>query len=219
MNKDKPKDNGYKIVTPILGFLFRLFYNPKIVGKENIPSEGAIILACNHKHVYDQCPIAISTKRVIHWMAKKEYFDGKLAWFFKLSGCIPVDRGSKDDTSKEVALEILKDNGAIGIFPEGTRNKTYDTVMLPLKYGVVSMASKTDAYIVPCAVTGDYKFRSKNLMVRFGVPFKVGKKDYVEATAELEADIKALMEENLKATNRTMEEELQSRNQDQKKKQ
>ena len=218
MSKNKINDTGYKIVTPILGFLFKLFYNPKIVGKENIPDEGPIIFACNHKHVYDQCPICVSTKRVIHWMAKKEYFDGGLAWFFKLSGCIPVDRGSKEDTSKEVALGILENKGAIGLFPEGTRNKTYNELLLPFKYGVVSMSSKTDAYIVPCAVTGDYKFRSKNLMVRFGTPFKVGNKDYTEANNILRESIEDLINENLKATNRSLEEELHSRNQDTKKK-
>ena len=214
VNKNKA---GYKILSFLLGIAFKIYYNPKIVNKENIPSEGPIIIASNHKHVYDQCLSIIATKRFVHYMAKKEYFEGKLAWFFKLVGCIPVDRGNSEDTSKEIALEILKEKGAIGIFPEGTRNKTYDTLLLPFKYGTVSMSKKTNAWIVPCVVTGDYCFRSKNLMIRFGTPFQVGEKEYDEANKILKNDMERLIEENLKATNRTLEEELASRNQDQKK--
>ena len=80
------------------------------------------------------------------------------------------------------------------------------------------MSFKKGAYIVPCAVTGDYKFRSKNLMIRYGTPFKVENHDYAKANEILKESIIDLMEENLKSTNRTMEEELNSRNQDQKKK-
>ena len=216
-NQVNMNKTGYKVLSFLLGIAFKLYYNPKVVGKENIPSEGTIIIASNHKHVYDQCLSIIATKRFVHYMAKKEYFEGKLAWFFKLVGCIPVDRGSDSDSSKEIAINILKDGGAIGIFPEGTRNKTYDKILLPLKYGTVSMAKKTDAWIVPCAVTGDYVFRSKNLMIRFGTPFQVGNKEYEEANEVLRTDIEDLIKENLKDTNRSMEEELQSRNQDTKK--
>ena len=76
----KPEDRelGYKLLTPFMRPLFQLYYNPKIIGAEKIPKESAIIIAGNHKHVYDQCLTIIATKRMIHYMAKKEYFDGKL---------------------------------------------------------------------------------------------------------------------------------------------
>ena len=67
----------YKISKIILGFIFKLYYNPKIVGKENIPKEGAIVVAGNHVHLYDQCLTILSTKRYLCYMAKKEYFDDK----------------------------------------------------------------------------------------------------------------------------------------------
>ena len=101
-------------------------------------------------------------------MAKKEYFDKWYTrWFFKAGGCISVDRTKKDKASVSRALEILKRNGAVGLFPEGTRNKT-DKLLLPFKYGTVSMAKKVGATIVPFGITGDYKFRSKNLTIRYG---------------------------------------------------
>lgn len=130
-------------------------------------------------------------------MAKDEYFKGNWAWFFKGVGCIPVDRTKKDDNAVSSALKVLKNGGAIGIFPEGTRNKT-NKFLLPFKYGTVSMASKTDALIVPFGITGDYKFRSKNLIVRFGKPFKVDKNNLESANKKLYDEIEKLMKENLK---------------------
>ena len=93
------------------------------------PKKGALIVCANHKHVMDQCPILISPKRMVHYMAKKEYFDGKFAWFFKASGCIPVNRSIKDTDAKNRALNLLKAGYAVGLFPEGTRNKTKDFLL------------------------------------------------------------------------------------------
>ena len=187
--KSKLPELGYKIFKGILGVIFKLYYNPKIIGKENIPKDGPIIVAGNHKHIMDQCGPIISTKRVIHYMAKKEYFDKKsIAWFFKLSGCIRVDRTIHDENAKSEAMNVLLDGKALGIFPEGTRNRTKE-FLLPFKFGCVSMAKKTDAYIVPFGVSGDYKFRSKNLVYRFGKPFKVGDMELEEANKLLTKEV------------------------------
>lgn len=191
---------SYHFLKPILGTIFKFYYHPQVIGKEVIPKEGPILIVGNHKHLYDQCLAIISTKRMIHYMAKKEYFDGKMRWFFKMVGCIPVDRSKKDDAATASALEVLNDGGAIGLFPEGTRNKT-EVFLLPFKFGAVSMASKTNATIVPFGITGDYKFRSKNLVMRFGTPFKVGDMDLETANKKLYEEVKRLMEENLREEN------------------
>lgn len=188
---------GYSLLTPIMRVLFRLYYNPKIINKEVIPKEGPILIVGNHKHIYDQCLTIMATKRVIHYMAKKEYFDGKMAWFFKLVGCIPVDRSIKDHNATDKALKVLNSGGAIGLFPEGTRNKTKNVFLLPFKFGTVSMAKKTNATIVPFGLTGDYKFRSKNLTIRYGTPFKVGDMDLEDANKKLYEEVERLMRENL----------------------
>lgn len=188
---------GYSLLTPIMRVLFRFYYNPKIINKEVIPKEGPILIVGNHKHIYDQCLTIMATKRVIHYMAKKEYFDGKMAWFFKLVGCIPVDRSIKDHNATDKALKVLNNGGAIGLFPEGTRNKTKDVFLLPFKFGTVSMAKKTNATIIPFGLTGDYKFRSKNLTIRYGTPFKVGKMDLEDANKKLYEEVERLMRENL----------------------
>lgn len=187
----------YRIGRFILGPFFKWYYNPTIIGKENIPKEGAILIVGNHKHLYDQCLSIISTKRFIKYMAKREYFDNKKTkWFFKSVGCISVDRSVHDGKAKGEAIETLKNGGAIGLFPEGTRNKTKE-FLLPFKYGAVSMAKKTDAYLVPFGITGDYVFKSKNLVIKYGKPFKVTDIELDEANNLLYETVKKLMEDTL----------------------
>ena len=190
--KEKHK-KGYTFFKIILTIPFKLWYNPKIIGASNIPKKGALIICANHKHVMDQCPILISTKRMVHYMAKKEYFDGKFAWFFKMAGCISVNRSIKDTEASNQALNLLKEGYAVGLFPEGTRNKTKEK-LLPFKYGAVSMAKKTNAYILPVGITGEYKFRSKDLTVRIGKPFKINDMTLEEANELLKNKILELME-------------------------
>ena len=187
----------YRIGRFILGPFFKWYYNPTIIGKENIPKDGAILIVGNHKHLYDQCLSIISTKRFIKYMAKREYFDNKKTrWFFKAVGCISVDRSVHDGKAKGEAIETLKNGGAIGLFPEGTRNKTQE-FLLPFKFGAVSMAKKTDAYLVPFGITGDYVFRSKNLVLKYGKPFKVTDMELEEANNLLYETVKKLMEDTL----------------------
>lgn len=207
----KNKMIGYKIIKTIVGPFFRIYYNPKIIGANNIPKEGAIIVAGNHRHTLDQHNVSLATKRPIRYLAKKEYFDGQASilgktnkitiaitkWFVNAVGCIRVDRDIKDTEATDKAVEVLNNKEAIGIFPEGTRNTTED-LLLPFKFGTVSLAAKTDAYIVPFAQTGDFKFRSKNLIIRFGEPFKVNNMNLEEANKKLQDIIELLMLENLK---------------------
>lgn len=188
----------YSFFKILLGPLFLFWYPAKVYNKENLKVDGPVVIAGNHKHIFDQCFTVIYCKRMIRYMAKKEYFDSKKTrWFFKLIGAIPVDRSRKDEDAKKAALETLENDGAIGIFPEGTRNKT-DEFLLPFKFGAVSMAKKTGATIIPVGLTGDYKFRSKNLKVNYGTPFKVDDMTLEEANDKLYKEIEKLMKENLK---------------------
>ena len=119
----KKEDNfSYKFVRDVFGPVWNFYYNAKVVGQENIPEEGSIVVVGNHIHIMDQCPAILSTKRMLHYMAKKEYFDGKFAWFFKACGCIPVNRSIHDDSAKSAAMDVLNSDFALGLFPEGTRN-------------------------------------------------------------------------------------------------
>ncbi len=193
--KNKEQKFWYKFFKLILGWFFMLYYRPKIVNKKVIPKKGPIIICGNHIHLFDQCFPIMATKRMIHYMAKKEHFESKFGWFFKLSGCISVDRSIHDEKAKDAALEVLRNEYALGIFPEGTRNRTNE-ILQPLKFGAVSMAKKTNAVIVPYAITGKYKFWNNNLKATFGQPFKVDDMTLEDANEKLKNEIIRLIEEN-----------------------
>ena len=165
--------------TPIFYFLFR----PKYINKKNIPKNVPVVLAGNHKSNFDCASLVCSTNRVVHFLAKKELLDTKMKWFFKGMGIIPVDRKNKNPQALQEAIKNLNENKVIGIFPEGTTNKTNDIIM-PFKYGAVKMASETNAYIVPFSITGEYKFFGR-LKITFGEAYKIG--------TDLEQENKILM--------------------------
>ena len=153
MNKKK-ESILYIIVRPIITFLFKIFFTPKIIGSKNIPTEGRIILAGNHTSNFD-CLLLIScTKRPIHFLAKKELWKGFKKIIFNNLGLIPVDRKNKNHNALVSAEEYLDNEMLIGIFPEGTTEK--EGKMLPFKIGAVKMSKYTDSRVVPFAITGKY---------------------------------------------------------------
>lgn len=190
----KNKMLGFRFFKGLLGIFFLIFFRPKIVGREKIPKDGGVILAGNHRHIFDPCMPILSTKRPVHYMAKKELFNSPIGWFFKVVGCIPVDRGHDNTDSKEAALEVLREGEVLGIFPEGTRNKSLNG-LLPFKYGAVSMSNKSGALIVPFAITGKYRLFNNKLTVRFGKGF-VASDDLERANKRLVSEIEELIAEN-----------------------
>lgn len=175
----------YKIVRTLGYPIFLLLYRPEFEGRNNIPKSGSVILAGNHTNNLDAAIMLAGPKRVVHMLAKKELFKSKISnAFFRSMGCIPVDRKIHDENAKSEAIEVLKNNEVIGIFPEGTVNRTND-IILPFKYGAVSFAKKTGAYIVPFTITGKYKLFRRSIKITYGKPYKV--------TDDLEIENKKLM--------------------------
>lgn len=163
----------YRVVRTLGYPIFLLLYRPEFEGRNNIPKSGSVILAGNHTNNLDAAIMLAGPKRVVHMLAKKELFKSKISnAFFRSMGCIPVDRKIHDENAKSEAIEALKNNEVIGIFPEGTVNRTND-IILPFKYGAVSFAKKTGAYIVPFTITGKYKLFRKSIKITYGKPYKV----------------------------------------------
>lgn len=163
----------YKIIRAIGKPLFHIVYKPTIVNREVIPEDGAILLCGNHKHALDPILIDISTKRIVRTLAKKDLFDGPFGFVFEGVRCIPVDlRQKKNPKAYDEALNSLRDGDVVNISPEAKRNYTNE-ILLPFKYGAVSMASKTNTKIIPYSITGEYKFFGGHLKVEFGNPIEV----------------------------------------------
>ena len=197
----KKIDDGYKrnlfmyyFIKPLLLLVAKILYNPKIVGKENIPKKDGCVIACNHVHAFDPAMLIYSMKRVIHFIAKKELFEGKMKWFYLSFGTIPVDRDKKNPLAMKVAEEYLENNEIIGIFPEGTRNKER-VGLLPFKFGAVKMASVTNKRIVPCVISGNYKVFKSDLKITFGKAIDISDMSLEEANEYLRNTMLEMLED------------------------
>lgn len=166
----------YCFLRPIIQFLMKLFFRVEIVNANNIPNDGPVVLAGNHQSSFDCVLLMSSTKRMIRFIAKKELIDGKLGFFYRWMGIIPVDRKKHNPQAIKEAINVLNNGEVIGIFPEGTFNKS-EYITLPFKMGAVKMASSTDAWIVPFAIKGKYKFFSKSVVITFGRAYKIKDKN------------------------------------------
>lgn len=162
----------YRIARPILTIFMKTFYKIEIKGKEIIPKKGKCILAGNHTSNLDALTIISSTNRTIRFMAKKEMHKGILGPLFTSAGTIPVDRKHKDEVAKSKGIDALNNNELLCIFPEGTINRTNETI-IPFKYGAVSFAQKTDSPIIPFIIKGKYKLFRKNIKIEFLNPYKI----------------------------------------------
>ena len=128
-------------------------------------------MAGNHTSNFDCLLLISSTKRNIHFLAKKELWNGPKKIIFANMGLIPVDRKNKDHQALSSSIAYLENNLLIGIFPEGTTEK--EGKMLDFKMGAVKMAKDTNSPIVPFIITGNYKLFSKNLRIEFLKPIMI----------------------------------------------
>jgi 1-acyl-sn-glycerol-3-phosphate acyltransferase len=163
----------YKLTRPIIKFLVKIIYLPRIEGVENIPESDGVILAGNHTNNLDCFLLISSTKRCIRFLAKDSLYKSSI---LRGMGIIPIDRvNHNNEESIKKTNDILNDNGVIAIFPEGTINRTNETIM-PFKIGAVKFASVTGKSIVPFTIKGKYKLFSR-IKLTFYKPIKVESND------------------------------------------
>ena len=180
----------YNAIKKILKVPMKLVFNAEVNGLENLPNKP-YILAGNHKNMFDVVLLITNIPDEIHFMAKKELFDLIiLKDVFRKMGSFPVDRDKADIKAIKESLRILKNNEVLGIFPEGTRNKTNE-ILLPFKEGVTTIASKTNSLIVPFGIGGEYKRGKLKLNIGEAINIKNIEKD--KQTEYLEEKVKHLI--------------------------
>ncbi|AKL68745.1 1-acyl-sn-glycerol-3-phosphate acyltransferase [Streptomyces goshikiensis] len=178
----------------LLGPLLRLLFRPRIEGLENIPAEGAAIVAGNHLSFSDHFLMPAILKRRITFLAKAEYFTGPgvkgrlTAAFFRSAGQIPVDRSGKDagQAALREGLGVLAKDELLGIYPEGTRS--HDGRLYKGKVGVAAMALGAGAPVIPCAMVGTFEIQPpgqkipkiRRVTIRFGEPLDFSRYDGLE---------------------------------------
>lgn len=188
----KEKNVAYHIIKPIYTILLKIIFRPKILGKENIPKDGALIFAGNHKHAVDPTMVMMSTDRIVHYMAKEELFKGLHGILFKQIGLIKVHRGKSNTGAIVEAESVLNNGGTIGIFPEGTRNRTQQE-LLKFKQGAVVIAKNTNTKILPFAIRNEYKIFRKSVVLEFGKPIDISRMEIKEANEYLKNEVLNLL--------------------------
>mgnify|MGYP004651861411 CR=1 FL=1 len=170
----------YKLAKTIYSKLLKTLYKPTTKGTKNIPEKGPIIFVGNHKHAFDPIMVMTHTNRTVHYMAKESLFKGIHGKILESIGTIKIHRNKSNPIAIKEAEEILKQGGAVGIFPEGTRNKT-NQELLKFRYGAVKIAKQTNTPIIPFAIKGNYKPFKKGLSIEFGKPINVSQMEIEEA--------------------------------------
>ena len=173
----KPLNSFYTFVIVILRAIWKVFYPYEVKGLETLPQER-VLLCPNHASNLDPIYVAVALPNNyrLHFMGKEELFRNSiLNWAFRKLGAFPVSRGNNDITAVKTAIQVLKDDDNLLIFPEGTtiRNGIGSVDGLPphAKSGAAMIGIRTGAKLVPVFVDGAKKpFRKVRII--FGKPYE-----------------------------------------------
>ncbi len=154
-----------------LGFIARMRIHPSVKGVENIPKKGGAIIAANHLAVIDDALLPLTCPRMIHFMGKAEYFEGKglkgrfKKWWFTSVGVFPVDRsgGARSESALKHARAILEKGQLFGIHVEGTRSP--DGRLYKGHTGAARLALETGCPIIPVAIIGTRQLQPKGTVI------------------------------------------------------
>ena len=182
----------YVLTRAVCLALFKVLWRPVVVGRENIPPDGPVILASNHLSFIDSIVIPLSVSRRVVFLAKAEYWEGRsLAslprrLFFRTFDAVPVQREQQRDAqaSLDLARQVLARGDAFGIYPEGTRSR--DGRLYRGRTGVGWLSMAAAAPVVPVGLVGTDRVqpigatvpRVHRVRISFGPP--VRPEDYAD---------------------------------------
>lgn len=189
------------LVVPLISGFFRVRY----VGLENVPKNGAFILAPSHRSNVDFILLPGVTKRRMRFLGKDSIWKYRIfASFFDSLGGIPVRRGTTDRESMRICSAVLSQGEPLVIFPEGTRKA--GPVIEELFDGAAFLASKNAVPIVPVGIGGSDKAMPKGaklprrvrltVIVGEPIPAPVGGRSAIRSTtSELRREIQRLFDQ------------------------
>jgi len=180
---------GGRLFTRVLLFLFTRF---KVKGKENIPSQGPLLIVVNHLNLADPPIIGVSVDRKAMFLAKEELFRSKLSGYVVRNyGAFPVRRGGMNKDALRKSAQLLAQGMALIIFPEGRRSLSAQ--LEEALSGAALIAVRNGVPILPIGIAGTEKIkgivwwlRRPKIVVNIGCPFSLppanGKLTRVELT-------------------------------------
>jgi 1-acyl-sn-glycerol-3-phosphate acyltransferase len=183
----------------IIGGAARILGRMRAYGVENVPLEGGLVVATNHLSWFDPPGIGGFFPRRLYYMAKQELHNVPgLAQLIRYFGTFAVRRGESDRDAVRMMREIVRHGEALGVFVEGTRQRT--GVPGEAKPGAAMVALQERVPVLPVCIRGSFRWRPWKLQpvdVVFGQPMlfddlPANGKGYKEATARIEAEIRRL---------------------------
>ena len=149
----------YRMGRPLARFCFGTFGRLNVVGEENVPPHGPVILACNHLAFTDPPLLVAAIPRPLHFLGKRELFANPLGRFLMHGFHVfPYDRTTGSTETIRMLLGLLDQDRAVAVFPEGTRSKNH--TLQEAELGVVYLALKSQAPILPVGVTGTQNLKA-----------------------------------------------------------
>ena len=189
----------YRFLQIVFRLLFYTVFRTRVYGRENIPKEGAVILAANHASNIDPPLMASLIERPVSYMAKIELFENPIfGAAIRRCHAFPVKRGASDRGAIKAAVTVLKEGHMLGLFPEGTRSKTGE--LQKAEAGIALIASMTGAPIVPVAIVNSHRIFANGgllpqLRIMYGAPISFqGDRKSKEALDAFSAEIMAHIE-------------------------
>jgi 1-acyl-sn-glycerol-3-phosphate acyltransferase len=190
----------YRVAWAVVRIVLRIGVRWTVVGAENLPASGPMMLASNHLSNADVVFFGASLPRQLHYMAKTELWSHPL---FGLAvgafGAFPVRRGEVDRQALRMALDLLARERVIGIFPEGHRSR--DGVLQSANAGAALLAYRSGAQILPAVITGTERpirpfrllTRRTPVELRFGPPFRLERPGPRLTAADLDRGLAEIM--------------------------
>ena len=162
----------------LLKSAFGAFGDLKVLGKENVPKKGALIVVANHLSDVDPALLNVCIPRKVRYMAKAEFFEKPVvSRFFKAYGAFPINENGREVHAIKRSLDLFDHNEAMGIFPEGAKNPSVGRAML----GTAMIAIISGAPILPVGITGTERISNWRKMcyprgrfrINIGKPFTI----------------------------------------------
>ena len=185
---------------PAFGGLVRVFTPLRVYGRERIPMNGPLILCFNHFSWLDPWALGSVVPRTVYYVAKQEIHDNALIGpFVRFFGTSPIRRGESDREAIRVMREVVRRGDTLGMFPEGTRQKTEPGEVLS---GAALIAVQEQVPVVCGAIEGSQRWKFGNfepVSIAFGEPLDLSghprnSQGYRAGSREIQTELRRLWE-------------------------
>ncbi len=156
---------------------FALLTDLRVIGRENLPKTGPLIVVANHFHFLDPLAVIRATPWPMEFLAGLQNPNAPptLSWITRVWGVYTVRRGAASRTAMRASLAVLEQDGVLGVFPEAG---SWAAVLRPARPGAAFLAAQSGAPLVPMGLDGFVdvfpsiaRGRRTRATVRIGQPF------------------------------------------------